>query len=345
MLSVAKGGSSGTHRPKGSTSRKGMLYEVRGGCPESFATQWTGCYCCLNRQTTPSLPAFLNAWRRQDLIMNFAICQELFENWGWQDQCEAIARIGYTGMEVAPFTLAAAPQGLSQADRDRLRQCAADAGLEIIGLHWLLAKTEGMHLTTDDHTMRQRTVEYLIELGHLCGDLGGKVMVFGSPHQRSLQPGVTREVAMERAAEVFRQAMPEIAGRGVHLLIEPLTTKETNFINTCAEGVELIQMVGHPNFALHQDVKAMLGEGTPLPELIHEFARWTRHFHVNDSNLLGPGMGETPYEPIFTALLESGYSGWVSVEVFDYSPGAEHIASESLRYMDNVLAGLPQRHA
>lgn len=272
--------------------------------------------------------------------MKFAICQELFEDWSWQDQCETIARIGYTGIEVAPFTLASSPDQLSTADRDRLRQTAADSGLDIIGLHWLLAKTEGLHLTCDEDATRERTARYLIELGHLCGDLGGTVMVFGSPGQRSLPPGVTRELAMQRAADVFRQAMPEIAGRGVHLLIEPLTTKETDFINTCADGVELIDMVGHPNFALHQDVKAMLGEGTPLPDLIRDYAAHTRHFHVNDSNLLGPGMGETEYQPIFAALQETGYDGWISVEVFDYSPGAEHIAVESLRYMDNVLAGM-----
>jgi sugar phosphate isomerase/epimerase len=99
-------------------------------------------------------------------------------------------------------------------------------------------------------------------------------------------------------------------------------------------------MVDHPCFQLHQDVKAMLSEPTPIPELIAEYAPLTKHFHVNDSNLLGPGMGETDYHPIFRALAASQYDGWVSVEVFDYRPGAERIARESIAYMKKILDDL-----
>lgn len=269
--------------------------------------------------------------------MKFAICQEMYEGWDWEKQCESIAKTGYTGIEVAPFTLADNLEAVSASDRERLKRTAADHGLEIIGLHWLLAKTEGLHLTTVDDAVRDATAEYLVQLGNLCGDLGGKVMVFGSPFQRNLEEGTSYDVAFERAAEVFKAAMPKIADRGVQLLIEPLTTKETDFINTCDQGADLIAAVDHPNFLLHQDVKAMLGEGTPLPEIINKHKDVTAHFHVNDSNLLGPGMGETDYHPIFEALLESGYDGWVSVEVFDYSPGAENIAEQSLSYMKKIL--------
>lgn len=272
--------------------------------------------------------------------MKFAICQELYENWDWEDQCKLTAETGYTGLEVAPFTLAKSISEISPQHRSKLKETAKGYGLEIIGLHWLLAKTEGLHLTTSDASVRQATTDYLIELGDLCGDLGGTVMVFGSPFQRNLEDGTTFQQAFDRAVQVFQAAMPRIADRGVHLLMEPLTTKETDFINTCDQAAELIAAVDHPNFALHQDVKAMLGEGTPLPEIIEKHKGITRHFHVNDSNLLGPGMGDTDYHPIFDALLKSGYDGWVSVEVFDYSPGAEKIARESFNYMHQILNDL-----
>jgi sugar phosphate isomerase/epimerase len=121
--------------------------------------------------------------------------------------------------------------------------------------------------------------------------------------------------------------------------MEPLTPKETNFINTCADATRLIEMVDQPNFNLHQDVKAMAGaESKSIPELIHEYRGRVGHFHVNDTNLLGPGMGETEYSPILKALTEVEYDGWVSVEVFDYSPGAENIARQSIEYLQRVLA-------
>ena len=276
--------------------------------------------------------------------MKFAICQELFVDWEWERQCRFMAETGYTGIELAPFTLAPRITDVSTEQRRDLRAVAESHGLTICGLHWLLAKTEGLHLTTADTSVRRATARYLIELGNACADLGGTVMVFGSPLQRNLMEGTTREQAMERAAEVFLEAMPALADRGVKIVMEPLTPKETNFINTCAEAVELMGMVDHPNFVLHQDVKAMLSETTPIPELIARHADVTGHFHVNDDNLLGPGMGRTDYHPIFEALLRTGYTGWVSVEVFDYSPGAEHIARESLRYMHAVLRDLDAKN-
>jgi sugar phosphate isomerase/epimerase len=270
--------------------------------------------------------------------MKFAICQELFENWTWADQCKAIAAAGYSGIEVAPFAIAARPADLSAADRRTLKQAAADHSLEIIGLHWLLAKTSGFHLTSDDPYVRKATAAYLGELADLCGDLGGSIMVFGSPAQRNLREGLSREEGLARAVEVFSACAPKLAERGVTLCVEPLTPKETNFITTCADAVEIIRGVNHPAVRLHQDVKAMLSEKISIPELIHEHAAVTKHFHVNDSNLLGPGMGDTDFAPILRALEETNYAGWVSVEVFDYSSGAEHIARVSIDYMRRVLS-------
>ncbi|OYW24330.1 MAG: D-tagatose 3-epimerase [Planctomycetales bacterium 12-60-4] len=221
-----------------------------------------------------------------------------------------------------------------------MRKIAADHGLTICGLHWLLAKTEGFHLTTYDAAVRKNTADYLIELGRACADLGGSIMVFGSPAQRTLERGMSREQAYDHAVEVFQAVMPALGDCGVTICMEPLTPLETDFCNSCADAAELIARVDHPCLQLHQDVKAMLSESTSIPELIAQYAPITRHFHVNDSNLLGPGMGSTDYHPILAALQKTQYSQWISVEVFDYRPGAEHIARESLRYMREVLKDL-----
>lgn len=277
--------------------------------------------------------------------MKFAICQELFEGWEWERQCQAIASFGYAGIELAPFTLAKRIGDVDATRRQEIRTIAESYGLSICGLHWLLAKTEGLHLTTDDATVRRATAQYVIDLANACADFGGTIMVFGSPMQRNLQPGMTREQAYANAAEVFRATMPVLADRGVTIAMEPLTPKETNFVNSCAEAVELMTLVDHPNFALHQDVKAMLSESASIPELIARYAAQTCHFHVNDDNLLGPGMGRTDYHPIFHALRDTAYSGWISVEVFDYRPGAEFIARESMTYMQRVLNDLDSASA
>jgi len=272
--------------------------------------------------------------------MRFAICQELFEGWDWDRQCRFIAETGYTGVEVAPFALSGPPGRLTPSDRARYRAVAEDHGLQIIGLHWLLAKTQGLHLTSPDTAVRRATGEYLIELAGLCADLGGEIMVFGSPLQRNLADGISPAQGLELASEVFRAALPRVAERGVTICMEPLTPKDTNFINTCAEAADLIERVADPHFMLHQDVKAMLSEPDPIPVLIDRWRHLTRHFHVNDSNLLGPGMGETDFHPILRALEETSYAGWVSVEVFDYAPGCERIARESIACLKQTLNDL-----
>lgn len=272
--------------------------------------------------------------------MKFAICNETFLDWPFPQAFEFARECGYTGIEIAPFTIATDCKEITPAKRDEVRRQAADAGLEVIGLHWLLAKTKGYYLTSPDASVRRATVEYLKELARLCRDLGGSILVFGSPLQRNLLPGVTMEQAMGYAAEVFTAALPAFEEHDVVLAVEPLGPAEGDFLNHAADGVRLIEMVGSPHCRLHLDCKAMSSEGRPIPDIIRENADYMVHFHANDANRLGPGFGELDFVPIFEALGQVGYNGWVSVEVFDYSPGVERLARESIDYMVNCLGQL-----
>jgi sugar phosphate isomerase/epimerase len=270
--------------------------------------------------------------------MRFAICNELFEGWEFDRVCRFVKQAGYDAVELAPFTLAPLVTDVSRARRAELRKQADDAGVEIIGLHWLLAKTEGFYLTSPDPGVRQRTAAYLIALAEACHDFGGDLMVFGSPKQRSLLPGVTGEQAFDWAADTFRQAMPAIADFGVTICMEPLAPVETDFVNTCADALRLAATVNHPNIVLHLDVKAMCSEATPVTDLIRTHGARAGHFHVNDANMRGPGFGEVDFVPIFEAIADAGYDGWVSLEVFDYKPDPETIARKSIEYMKACLS-------
>lgn len=273
--------------------------------------------------------------------MKFALCNEMYDGEDFATQCAKIAGHGYAGVEIAPFTLAEDVRTLDAGDRASLRRAAESAGLEVVGLHWLFAKTTGLHMTTADDAVRAKTADYLIALTELCGDLGGSIMVLGSPQQRSLEEGTTAGQAGDRFVEGLKRAVPTLEARGVTLCLEPLAPNETDFMNTCADAREFINRFGSPSVALHQDVKAMLGgESRPIPELIADFADVTRHFHANDANLRGPGMGEVDFEPIFRALAARDYDGWVSVEVFDFSPGADELASRSIAHMQSVLTAI-----
>jgi sugar phosphate isomerase/epimerase len=267
------------------------------------------------------------------------ICNELFEGWDFAETCRAVKRIGYDGLEIAPFTLAPRITDVNPARREELKKIVDDSGLVTIGLHWLLARTEGFYLTTPDEATRRRTGDYLIALAEATRDLGGSLMVLGSPKQRDLLPGITLDRANDYAADVFERIMPAVASCGVDLCLEPLAPSETNFLNTCDQAEALIARVGHPNLKLHMDVKAQSGEvGRTVPELIARHAALAGHFHAQDVNLRGPGMGDVDFGPILKALVASGYDRWVSVEVFDFSPGAEETARRSIACLRSKLA-------
>lgn len=271
-------------------------------------------------------------------MIRLGICNEMFEGWELADICRTAKEIGYEGLELAPFTLAPLITDLGANQRREIKKTIEDAGLETIGLHWLLAKTEGFYLTSPDAETRRKTADYFIALAEATRDLGGSLMVLGSPLQRNLLPGVSYDEAENYALEVFHRIMPEIAAMEVDLCIEPLAPSETDFLNTCAQAETLIQKVNNPHFKLHMDVKAQSGEtDATVPELIRRHAGKAGHFHAQDVNLKGPGMGDVDFGPILKALVESGYDRWVSVEVFDFTPGAEEIARQSMACLRREL--------
>lgn len=272
--------------------------------------------------------------------MRFAICNETFQDRSVEKGFDFAAQCGYEGIEIAPFTISTYAYDISPARRTEVRRAAERAGLEVVGLHWLLAKTEGFHLTSPDKSVRAKTADYLGALVDLCAELGGRVMVLGSPQQRNRAPDVSASQAADFAVEVLSSIAPRLEKGGVTLALEPLAPAETNFLTTAAEAMELIERIAHPNVRLHLDCKAMAAEAEPIPELIRRHHAAMAHFHANDPNRQGPGFGELDFVPIFAALRDVGYHGWVSVEVFDYTPGVEALARNSIDYMKQCFGRL-----
>ncbi len=270
------------------------------------------------------------------MAIKFAICNEVFQGWRLEDAFAFIKDVGYDGVEIAPFTLAERVEQISPEERKRIRELAEKFGLEIVGLHWLLVSPPGMHLTTPDDSIREQTKAYFRELIRFCADLGGKIMVVGSPKQRSLVAGDTYEAAWERTKAFFADLLPLAEELNVTFCIEALPN-ETNFIPTLEEAIRFVREMNHPNLQTMIDVKSAVNEGLKLDEAVHKAAAYLRHVHANDVNRLGPGMGEVDFTPLAKALKEINYDGFVSVEVFDFTPGAERIAKQSLDYLRKVF--------
>jgi len=275
--------------------------------------------------------------------MRLSFCNEGFGKRPWGAVCGALAEAGYDGVEIAPYPLADDVRDLSPSQRAEIRMLAEGAGLEIVGLHWLLVTPEGLHISHPDKAVRDRTCEYLCHLTDFCADLGGRVMVFGSPKQRGGSAGASQEDAWRWAAETFRGVLPVLEARGVTFTLEPLGPVETDFVNTAAAGRRMVEEINHPNFHLMLDCKAMTTEGPPLPEIIRAHGDLLAHVHVNDDQLRAPGLGDMDFGPVLAALTEVGYQGYVSVEPFVFDPDVDTVARQALAYLRGCDTSPPPR--
>lgn len=266
-------------------------------------------------------------------MWKYAICNETFGELGWAATCEQIASFGYDGVEIAPFTLARDARDISSHARQLYRQTAQRAGLEVVGLHWLLVSPSGLSLTSPDDSLRAHTASYLASLADFCADLGGKILVLGSPKQRRISEGETIETALHRLQAALEPALKRAAIHNLTLCLEPLPPPEADLIMTLGQAVNIIKRLQHPNLQTILDIKSASSEQTSIPELVDHFQSHIAHVHANDANRHGPGFGETNFVPVLNVLKEVQYTGYISVEVFDYTPDPVTIARDSLAYL------------
>ena len=194
--------------------------------------------------------------------MKLALCNEVIADRRFAEQCELAADLGYDGLEVAPFTLGESPHLLSEVKRAAIRTTASNAGIAITGLHFLLLAPEGLSLVSGDASVRARTADVIERLVGLCADLGGSVLVHGSPAQRRIPDGVDPADARSWALATFTRAAGAAESAGVTYCLEPLARTETNFVNTVLEAATIVAEIGSPAFRTMIDTSAA-DEGVP----------------------------------------------------------------------------------
>jgi sugar phosphate isomerase/epimerase len=276
----------------------------------------------------------------------YAMCNESLQAAPFEKQCRIIAEAGYQGIEIAPFTLVqSGVEDLDAADRRKLLHVIHESGLVCCGLHWLFAPPPtGLHFTTPDASVRQKSIEYLLQLVDFCADLQGEVLVFGSPQQRSAD-GISVAEATDYFADGLSKVADRAGRRGVRVLVEHLDRTQSNVVNTLAEARRLTDAVGHPAIQMMFDFHNTVDETQPLEELIRQYFDRICHVHVQemDGSYLGTGGAQHEFVRAFQALKDLDYANWISLEVFDFAPGGQTIAVESMRVLQQIESRLNER--
>jgi len=270
-----------------------------------------------------------------------AICNEIYEKWPLRDACRSMRRIGYTGIEISPFTLAERPAAITPAQRREYHDIIQSEGLRFVGLHWLMVSPKGLHVTTPDRDLRERSWHHIVDLIDLCGDLGENgVMVFGSPKQRCTQDGLTPAEAARNFTDGLAGVAPHAKQRGVTVLVEALPLNQCDVITTLAEAVAIVKQVNSPAVRTMFDTHNAVDESEPHAALVDRYFDLIRHVHINEMDGRHPGTGSYDFKPVLNVLRGREYEHWVSLEAFDFTPGPEKIANDSLRYIEHEIEQL-----
>ncbi|HUG61232.1 MAG TPA: sugar phosphate isomerase/epimerase family protein [Methylomirabilota bacterium] len=281
------------------------------------------------------------------LRFRLSLCNEVLRDRAFAEQCRIAATLGYDGLEIAPFTLSDDPRRISPADVDRLRTTAAEHGIAITGLHWLLVSPPGLSITDADPNVRRETAAVIAALIGLCRDLGGTVLVHGSPQQRVLpDAGSARAAARGFALDQLARAGDLAAGAGVTYCIEPLA--EANFVRTVDEAIEILDEIDGTGLATMLDTSAAgQAESEPVAEVLDRALAAGRiaHVQINAVNRKAPGQGPERLAEVFGVLDRHGYDRTVAVEPFIYEPdglGSAAFAAGYVRGLSELVGGWTQ---
>jgi sugar phosphate isomerase/epimerase len=267
--------------------------------------------------------------------MQYAICNELFEDLSLEKACKIISDNGFKGVELAPYTLSDAPDKMGLRARSAIKKILEDLDLQFVGFHWLLNAPAGLHLTTPDSVVRKKTWDFMKFLVEFCAEMGGGILVLGSGKKRNAD-GIPVEKALVYLTEGLRELAAFAESGKTTILIEPLSARITNVVNTLKEAEDLIHAIDHPAVSGIFDFHNCTEEKQSWPELIECFKDSIRHVHFNEIDGGYPGSGNSDYTPAFEALKRCGYCGWISLEVFDQKESPETILRKTRRTIQNI---------
>lgn len=268
-------------------------------------------------------------------------------NRSFEETCTLLADIGFDGVAITPWTVTDSMPNPPSATIDGIRTAAGNAGLEVLGIPRIFSASDtDYHIGHPDAAVRAKTLDYLRETVRFCGALGGEVVVFGAPNQRSVGPEYDDDATWNRAISTIgdEALLTELATTGVTLCMEPLSTEYTDFITTAAEAVAFVAAIDHPNVKIVLDAFHLANEAAPPAAIIEQTAPYLAHFHADNTEGLGPGVGRIDFAAIAAALNGIGYDGYVSIELhadvlgegIDGSPA--DIAAESRAFLDRVFS-------
>jgi len=234
------------------------------------------------------------------------------------------ANLGYDGVELALLRA-------EEVDIPRMKERLSATGLEIpcISSGQVFA-ADRLYFTHPDAAVREAAVTRIIGMIYLAGEFGARVntgRVRGLVHE-----GESTETAKERYMACLHRCADVAESVGIELIVEPVNRYEVNFINNCAEGLDIVKAAGRQCIKLMPDLFHMNIEDVSFRQIFESAREYISYVHVADSNRLAPGWGHLPFDEIFQILSDIGYDGYLTAEILP-KPEPDQAAAQAASYL------------
>ena len=278
--------------------------------------------------------------------MKLAFSTNAYLRHPFDETAARIAAIGYQGLELLADVPHAWPAGLLEGPKRAIRDAMAKNGLQFSNVNAFMMNAVNDHrqpywhpsfLEPDvnyrrvriDHT--RRALDLCAELGapHITTEPGGPI-----PH------GMSRQEAVDLFVETLKPLAEHAENIGVLLLIEP---EPELLLERTDQYIEVHERVNSPALGLNFDVGHAFCVSEDLPKAIAALAHLTRHYHLEDiaatrvHHHLVPGDGVIDFAEVVSAIRQTGYDGWLTVELYPFQDDPDTAARRAFEVLNPLI--------
>lgn len=273
--------------------------------------------------------------------MNLAFSTNAFKRYSLEDSVREIAKIGYHGVEILCDVPHAYPQNFTDEQARSLKSTLASSSLHISNLNaftlYAIGDVYRPSWIEDDEHARNLRIQHTIDCIRLAKELGSKNLSTepGGPLPSPADPNKLQvfSAGLEKAAKVAEE-------QDVQLLVEPepgLLIENSNQFKHFMEKIE------SDHVGLNFDIGHFYCVNEDPAKLVYDLSGYIAHFHLADiasnrvHNHLIPGRGSIDFRPVFDAMDDIGYDGFVTVELYPYQDDPVQAAREAYDHLCKIM--------
>lgn len=273
--------------------------------------------------------------------MKLAYSTNAYRNYSLEDAIARIGRIGFRGVEIMADEPHVWPMEVTDERIDSIRRALDETNLTVsnVNAFMMTAIRDFWHPSwiEPDEAFRRQRLEHTKAALAFAARIGAPSITTepGGP----LPAGLSIQEAMDCFADGLREALPYAEDLGVWLLVEP---EPDLLIENADQFLALARRIESPRFGLNFDIGHFYCVNEDLPRTVKRLAKFTRHYHIEDiaatrvHEHLIPGHGAIDFASTLRAIADTGYGGWITVELYPYlddPDAAGHEAREHLLRM------------